>query len=135
MSLNTEQTPTFKSDKKAYMRNAAKKFYEKNSVKIIEYKKEKYKKKVGHLQPLKRLCINGYRIQEGRRLLKEKATNNKLSICIVNSDGETNIIPYMDFYNQYQFINNEMTLEFVDNSNDEFMLLVSMVHLIIKEKH
>jgi len=120
-------------DKKEYMRNAAKKHYDKNSVKIIEYKKKRYRMKVGHLQPLKKLCINGYRIQEGRRLLKEKATNNKLSICIVDGDGETTILPYMDFYKQYQFVNSEMTLEFVDNSNDEFMLLVSKVNLIIKE--
>jgi hypothetical protein len=124
--------PTPTTDKKAYMRIAAKKHYDKNSVKIIEYKKERYRMKVGHLQPLKSLCINGYRIQEGRRLLKEKATNNKLSICIVDGDGETTILPYMDFYKQYQFVNSEMTLEFVDNSNDEFMLLVSKINIISK---
>lgn len=133
--MSLVSNPTFSADKKAYMRNAAKKFYEKNSAKIIEYKKEKYRKKVGHLQPLKKLCINGYRIQEGRRLLKEKATNNKLSICIVDGDGETNILNYMDFYKQYQFINNEMTLEFVDNTDSDFMLLVSKVNVIIKENH
>jgi len=133
MSLNP--TPTFTTDKKEYMRKAAKKFYAKNSSKIIEYKKAVYKKKVGHLQPIKKLCINGYRKQEGRRLLKQKATNNKLSICIIDCDGETNIIPYMDFYNQYVFSNNEMTLDFVENVDNDFMLLVSKVHLTIKENH
>ena len=41
----------------------------------------------------------------------------------------------MDFYNQYQFINNEMTLECVDNIDSDLMLLVSKVNVIIKEKH
>jgi hypothetical protein len=125
------QTPT--TNKKEYMRLHAKLFYNKNKEKIIEYKKAVYKKKVGHLQPLMKLRINGYRIQEGRRVIKQKATNNKLSICIVNADGETNILPYMDFYKQYLFSDNEMMLDFVDNSNDELMLLVSMAHLLIKE--
>jgi hypothetical protein len=39
----------------------------------------------------------------------------------------------MDFYKQYLFSDNEMMLDFVDNSNDELMLLVSMAHLLIKE--
>jgi hypothetical protein len=132
--MSLVSNPTLSTDKKAYMRNAAKKFYNKNSAKIIEYKKERYKKKTAHLQPLKKLCINGYKKQEGRRLLKDKVAINKLNICIVDGDCENNIIPYIDFYKQYQFINNEMTLEFVENADNNFTLLVSMAHLI-KENH
>jgi hypothetical protein len=126
-------TITHTTNKKEYMRNAAKKFYDKNSVKIIEYKKERYRQKFGHLQPLKKLSLNGYTKQKARRLIKEKIATNKLNVCIVSIDGETNILSYMDFYKQYEFNDNEITLDFVDNSNDELMLLVSMNQLTNKK--
>jgi len=56
-----------------------------------------------------------------------------LNVCIVSIDGETNILSYMDFYKQYEFNDNEITLDFVDNSNDEFLLLVSMNQLTTKK--
>jgi len=133
MSLITEPTPTFANNKKAYMRLHAKLFYDKNKEKIIEYKKAKYRRKFGHLQPLKKLSLNGYTKQKARRLIKEKITTNKLNVCIVSIDGETNILSYMDFYKQYEFNDNEITLDFVDNSNDEFLLLVSMNQLTTKK--
>ena len=126
-------TITHTTNKKEYMRIHAKKFYDKNSIKILEYKKERYRQKFSHLQPLKKLSLNGYTKQKARRLIKETIATNKLNVCIVSIDGETNILSYMDFYKQYEFKDNEITLDFVDNSNDELMLLVSMNQLTNKK--
>ncbi len=119
------------TNKKEYMNAHARKFYEKNKDKILAYKIERYKQKTAKFQPIKNLYLSGYKKLEGKGIIKEKATNNKLFICIVDDDGTTKVLPYMDFYNEkYLFKEGSLTLDYVEKPNDELMLLVSKSHIL-----
>ena len=109
----------------------AKKHYEKNKDKILLYKIERYKLKTAKFQPIKNIYLSGYGKLKGKGIIKEKVTNNKLFICIVDDDGTTKVFSYMDFYNEkYLFKEGSLTLDYVEKPNDELMLLVSQSHIL-----
>jgi hypothetical protein len=73
------------------------KYYQNNKLKVLEYKKEFYLKKIEKFRNVKNILINGISKSLNTRILKNAITQNRLFITLDNAETYTNNLNDINF--------------------------------------